>query len=154
MLLIKTDTRLLEINADGEKYFDAILKMMLDERKPTAEGGIQKDPVKIALNGKAAEGEEEKEGYRGFLHLECSRCGRAKTFCAKEKMTVHRCCDCGKETELKDMRMAYTKCKCGQESYYLTNRTDAVLDIPCAHCGAPVSVMWNPNKKCYETIRG
>lgn len=39
MLFIKTDTRELTINNEnGEKYFDAILSMMLEERKPSTGG--------------------------------------------------------------------------------------------------------------------
>lgn len=39
MLFIKTDTRELTINNEnGEKYFDAILSMMLEERKLSAGG--------------------------------------------------------------------------------------------------------------------
>ena len=151
MLFIKTDTRELTINNEnGEKYFDAILSMMLEERKLSA-GGVQKaQDERPAYTKEAGEAEE---GFRGFLHLTCSRCGRTKTFYAKEKMTVHRCCDCGKETELKEMRRAYTSCECDQDSFYLTNSTMPVLKIPCVRCGADVPVEWNAEKKCYETIR-
>lgn len=42
MLFIKTDTRELTINNEnGEKYFDAILSMMLEERKPSTGGGTE-----------------------------------------------------------------------------------------------------------------
>ena len=150
MLFIKTDTRELTINNEnGEKYFDTILQMMLEERKPSA-GGVQKtQDERPAYTKEAAEAEE---GYKGFLHLTCSRCGRTKTFHSRERLTVHRCCDCGKETELKEMRRVYTSCGCGQDSYYLTNNTMPVLKIPCVRCGADVSVEWNTEKKCYETI--
>lgn len=171
MLYIRTETREMAIhNVDGEKYFDAIMKMMLEERtvpsmgedaparKPDATTGmvaparldepIQKEAE--CLHEKPV-GERE-EGYKGFMHITCSRCGRAKTFHAKEKMTVYRCCDCGKETELKDMRRAYTSCECGQDSYYLTNSKQDLIDIPCVNCGAPVTVAWNGFEKKYETI--
>ena len=40
MLFIKTDTRELTINNEnGEKYFDAILSMMLEDRKMSFGGG-------------------------------------------------------------------------------------------------------------------
>ena len=60
----------------------------------------------------------------------------------------------GKETELKEMRRAYTSCECDQESFYLTNSTMPVLKIPCVRCGADVAVSWNSEKECYETIKG
>ena len=42
MLFIKTDTRELTINNEnGEKYFDAILSMMLEDRKMSAGGGTE-----------------------------------------------------------------------------------------------------------------
>ena len=156
MFLIKTETRELKIdNGNGEKYFDAILKMMLDERKPTTEGGIQKETVKAVSIGGKAESEEEKEGYKGFLHLECSRCGRTRSFFAKDKLRVHRCCDCGKETELKEVRRAYLSCSgCDTDVYYLTNSTADSLRISCFKCGTDVKLKWNPEKGCYETIEG
>lgn len=150
MLFIKTDTRELTINNEnGEKYFDAILSMMLEERKPSMGGGQKAQDERPAYTKEAG----EEEGFRGFLHLTCSRCGRTKTFYSKERLTVHRCCDCGKETELKEMRRVYTSCGCGQDSYYLTNNTMPVLKIPCIRCGADVPVGWNEEKKCYETVR-
>lgn len=152
MLFIKTDTRELTINNEnGEKYFDAILSMMLEDRKMSA-GGAQNKQDERPTYTKVSE--EIEEGFRGFLHLTCSRCGRTKTFHSKERLTVHRCCDCGKETELKEMRRVYTSCGCGQDSYYLTNNTAPVLKIPCVRCGAEVGVAWNEEKRCYETIRG
>lgn len=154
MLYIKTDTRELTINNEnGERYFDAILQMMLDEkRKPVgmeAPAATVKVPLIKTLN---PEVKEEEPGYRGFMHITCSRCGRTKTFYSKEKRTVYRCCDCGKETELTEMRKAYTSCECGQDSYYLTNVKDDLIDIPCVNCGAPVTVGWNGFEEKYETI--
>lgn len=152
MLFIKTDTREMTINNDsGEKYFDAILSMMLEERKLSSGGGQNSEKERPAPT--EPQKEEPEDGYKGFLHLSCSRCGRTKTFHAKERMTVHRCCDCGKETELEFMRRVYTSCNCGQDSYYLTNRKEEKLKIPCVRCGAEVLVGWNPEKCCYETIR-
>lgn len=127
MLYIRTETREMAIhNVDGEKYFDAIMKMMLEERTVPSMGvgEPQRKPEPIQNEAEIVPEKpvgEREEGYKGFMHITCSRCGRTKTFHAKEKMTVYRCCDCGKETELKDMRRAYTSCECGQDSYYLTN---------------------------------
>lgn len=42
MLFIKTETRELTINNEsGEKYFDALLGMMLEERKLSSGGGTE-----------------------------------------------------------------------------------------------------------------
>ena len=152
MLFIKTDTRELTINNEnGEKYFDAILSMMLEDRKMSLGGAQNSEEDRPGMTGGTAE--EPEEGYKGFLHLSCSRCGRTKTFHAKERMTEYRCCDCGKETPLEIMRRVYTSCDCGQDSYYLTNRKGDVLKIPCVRCGKEVLVGWNPEKKCYETSK-
>ena len=158
MLYIRTETREMAIhNVDGEKYFDAIMKMMLEERTVPSVGvaAPERKPEPIQKEAEIVPEKpvgEREEGYKGFMHITCSRCGRTKTFHAKEKMTVYRCCDCGKETELKDMRRAYTSCECGQDSYYLTNSKQDLIDIPCVNCGAPVTVEWNRFEEKYETI--
>ena len=154
MFLIKTETRELKIdNGNGERYFDAILKMMLDERKPTINGGIASGTANPPVTEQTVEKEGREEGVKGFVHLTCSRCGRTKTTFWKNRQKAYRCCDCGKETELGYMRKAYAECECGHTAYYLTNSQAEVLSIPCVACGAPMNVKWNPEKECYETMR-
>ena len=161
-------------NVDGEKYFDAIMRMMLEERtvpsmgedaparKPDATTGmvaparldepIQKEAE--CLHEKPV-GERE-EGYKGFMHITCSRCGRVKTFFAKERIKAFRCHDCDKETELipEKMRKAYASCKCGTDIHYWTNSEEGAFDISCLNCGAPVTVSWNSKLKCFQTLKG
>ena len=57
---------------------------------------------------------EHPDGYKGFLYIKCDKCGKEKGFCAKEKIKSYKC-ECGKETELVNLKPLYTKCKCGNE---------------------------------------
>lgn len=60
MLFIKTDTRELTINNEnGEKYFDAILSMMLEERKLSA-GGYRRRRMN-ALHTQKRTGNQKKD---------------------------------------------------------------------------------------------
>lgn len=100
--------------------------------------------------------DKENLGFKGFMHITCSRCGRTKTFFAKEHIKKFFCKECDKETELclEGMRKAYANCKCGNKAFYWTNSVEGEFDIACINCGAPVPVTWNSKKKCYETMRG
>ena len=62
MLFIKTDTRELTINNEnGEKYFDAILSMMLEERKVSA-GGYRRYRMNSLRTQKKPEKKKVSEG--------------------------------------------------------------------------------------------
>lgn len=67
---------------------------------------------------------EHPDGYKGFLYIKCDKCGKEKGFCAKEKIKSYKC-ECGKETELVNLKPLYTKCKCGNEFKYMTNMNTA-----------------------------
>lgn len=110
-----------------------------------------------SLETEPAEAAEEKpeiiqEGYGGFLYVKCPSCGKVKGFCAKTRISNFRC-DCGTVSHLKDMVPLFMECKCGRRARYLTNMTDAVFDMDCYDCGAPVAMEWNEKKKCYETMK-
>lgn len=162
MLYIRTETREMAIhNVDGEKYFDAIMKMMLEERTVPSMGvaAPERKPEPIQKEAEVVPEKpvgEREEGYKGFMHITCSRCGRVKTFFAKERIKAFRCRDCDKETELipEKMRKAYASCKCGTDIHYWTNSEEGAFDISCLNCGAPVTVSWNSKMKCFYTLKG
>lgn len=95
----------------------------------------------------------ERKGYRGFLYVKCVHCGNEWGLNAREERTSVHCNNCGKDTELSDVVRAYVNCECGGRFTYLTNSTEACFDINCLKCRAPVPLMYNKAKRCYETIR-
>ncbi len=95
---------------------------------------------------------KDEEGYTGFLHISCE-CGNTKSFCAKGKMKSFKCEECGRITELKDLKRAYLNCECGGRFRYYTNETADMFDLECLNCGQPVALKYNEKKKLYETIK-
>lgn len=92
------------------------------------------------------------EGYSGFLYIKCEHCGQIHAFCAKHKLTYHKCPDCGNKTDLEDLTPLFMQCECGKRSKYLTNMDEFAFDINCIECGSPVSVKYNSKRGTYETI--
>lgn len=97
---------------------------------------------------------EDAEGYRGFLHLRCPKCGELSTFCSKAGVRESRCCKCGHIYSLSGLTRAQLACPCGNSSHYHTNRTDWYIDIPCIRCGDPVTLEYSPKQGCYRTAKG
>ena len=154
MLIIKTQTREFSIrDGKGEMYFDMFCRMLLSGELEEPMLFPQPKKTELKQEEKPVEEKHCDDGYRGFLHITCSRCGRTKTFHAKERIKAYRCNDCGKETELNkdNMSRAYTRCECGTDSHYYTNSEDDETEIPCINCGSHVHVTWNSDKKVYET---
>lgn len=94
-----------------------------------------------------------EKGYTGFLHIKC-KCGEERSFCARSEMNFCKCDKCGEETELKDLKLAFANCECGQCSRYFTNETAEMFDLNCVRCGGPVALKYNKKKNLYETIKG
>lgn len=99
----------------------------------------------------SAAGRREPEAYKGFLIAKCEHCGKIKGFCAKQPITQFLC-ECGKKTELHDLKMVHLKCKCGSQYNYRTNMTEEVFDFPCLKCGNPVDLELNKRGDTYVTI--
>ena len=91
--------------------------------------------------------------YRGFLWVKCPYCGEANGFSTRNDIDCYFCRSCRKESPLKDLKPLYVTCECGKRYKYMTNLTEAMADIPCLNCGAPVPVMRNVKSGVYETIR-
>lgn len=96
---------------------------------------------------------QEPRGYTGFLHIRCEHCGKTKTFCAKHQLSYYGCKECGKKTDLKDLKQAFINCECGGTARYFTNETAELIELNCINCGMPVALKYNAKKKLYETIR-
>ena len=83
--------------------------------------------------------DEEQESYKGFLYIECEKCGALKGFCVKHPLTYHKC-ECGHETRLRGLRPAHVKCECNSQFRYHTNIQRDAFTIECLHCGSPVDM--------------
>ena len=90
---------------------------------------------------------------KGFLHIQCPQCGRARSVFAKEPITEFRC-RCGNAVPLPErMTRAFVSCpSCEREVRYLTNRTDEGFTLRCFACSAPVDLEYNVRKGLYETL--
>ena len=95
---------------------------------------------------------EEDEGYKGFLLVECKRCGKIKGFCAKRPIAQNRC-ECGEVTELHDLKVAHVKCaNCGRSYTYKTNIDRETFEYNCLNCGSPVDLTLNKRGDTYVTV--
>ena len=94
----------------------------------------------------------DDEGYKGFLLMECEECGKIKGFCARKPITSYRCDDCGHITQLKNLRPAFLKCKCGREYKYKTNAKGYLITYNCLDCGSPVDLELNSRETAYVTV--
>lgn len=96
---------------------------------------------------------DEKKKVKGFVYIKCIHCGAISGRCLKNQADHFTCPECGKETELDDLRELSVNCECGKRFFYQTNLKMKMFDINCLECGAPVAVFWNDKKEKYETMR-
>lgn len=95
----------------------------------------------------------EKKGYYGFLHIRCRKCGNARSFCSRNRISIYKCPKCSEKTELSQLKRAYINCECGGMFKYFTNESEEIFDLKCLECGQPVAVKYNRKKNLYETIK-
>ena len=94
---------------------------------------------------------DAQEGYRGFLYIECEKCGKTKGFCVKHSITHHQC-ECGHKTELRNLLPAHVRCECDKRFTYHTNVQSNVFTIDCLSCGSPVDMELGAKAKAFVTI--
>ena len=143
---------LVEVPAvENPDFKEAVHQMVTPEKLPpqeTIQGEPEVAPMEINKNMT-----QELSGYTGFLHIRCEHCGKSKTFCTKHQLSYYGCKECGKKTDLKDLKGAFINCECGGTAGYLTNETAELIELNCINCGMPVALKYNAKKKLYETIR-
>lgn len=89
---------------------------------------------------RAQDDQDEREGYKGFLRIRCTRCDKMKLFCTKKRLTGYYC-ECGGYTDLDDLVEINARCSvCGHTWGYRTNNTDPLDEITCLSCGAPITL--------------
>lgn len=143
---------LVEVPAvENPDFKEAVHQMVTPEKLPPQET-IQGEPevVPMEINKNLT---RESRGYAGFLHIRCEHCDKTKTFCDKHQLSYYGCKECGKKTDLKDLKLAFINCECGGRTRYFTNETAELIELNCINCGMPVALKYNAKKKLYETIR-
>ena len=154
--MLKRNRFLVEVPAvENPDFKEAVHQMVTPEKLPPQEP-IREDPEEeseAAPMGIDRSQAQESRGYTGFLHIRCEHCGKTKTFCAKHQLSYYGCKECGKKTDLKDLKRAFINCECGGMTRYLTNETAELIELNCINCGMPVALKYNAKKKLYETIR-
>ena len=149
--MLKRNRFLVEVPAvENPDFKAAVRQMTTPEKRPPEPIREEPEVVPMEINKSLT---LEPRGYTGFLHIRCEHCGKTKTFCAKHQLSYYGCKECGKKTDLKDLKQAFTNCECGGTSRYFTNETAELIELNCINCGMPVALKYNAKKKLYETIR-
>lgn len=105
------------------------------------------------IKKKSAKIQGPKDGkYKGFLYIRCDHCGEEIGYYAKERTNEFSCRECGKKTDLSELRWANVDCKCGKHFTYRTNAKSEILTINCINCGFPVDMMINTGRNAYVSI--
>ena len=143
---------LVEVPAvENPDFKEAVHQMVTPEKMPPQEPAPEEpEAVPMESNKNLT---QESRGYAGFLHIRCEHCGKTKTFCVKRQLSYYGCEECGKKTDLKDLKLAFINCECGDMARYFTNETAELIELNCINCGMPVALKYNAKKKLYETIR-
>ena len=72
--------------------------------------------------------------YFGFLLIKCPRCGKIRAFYTKHPIGTYHC-ECGHDTELRDLRPVFHNCLCGDTLKYQTNIDEPSFTLTCNRCG-------------------
>lgn len=155
MITIRTEKESITLKLteeESQRKFWEIVSILQKEGK-TLGGGITHQETSETIQDEP-KGQQEDEGYTGFLHIKCPECGETASYCAKKPTREHICRSCGKHIELKELVYLNVDCECGRHSLYKTNRLEKEFDVECINCGTPVAVEWNEKKKLYQTIKG
>ena len=130
---------LVEVAAVENPDFKAAVHQMVTPEKLPPQETIQGEPevAPMEINKNMT---QELRGYAGFLHIRCEHCGKTKTFCTKHQLSYYGCKECGKKTDLKDLKLAFINCECGGRTRYFTNETAELIEQNCINCGMPVAL--------------
>lgn len=150
--MLKRNRFLVEVPVVENPDFKAAVHQMVTPEKLPPQEPVREEPEVAPMeNNKNLTW--KPRGYTGFLHIRCEHCGKTKTFCAKHQLSYYGCKECGKKTDLKDLKQAFINCECGGTARYFTNETAELIELNCINCGMLVALKYNAKKKLYETIR-
>ncbi len=109
--------------------------MYISIETPFTQMRLTMPPKKAAkLARLACEYADKSLKYSGFLLIKCPHCGKVRAFFTRTAIQDYHC-ECGRDTELKDLRVAYKECQCGNSLKYLTNIDEPEFDLACDLCG-------------------
>ena len=167
--LMNTAIELVDEENNGQNILECVLEEEEEQPGLTEENEMQEEPETEAVphdtrhrrvdslfpGFKRAEPvnaqQTHEDGYSGFLMIECASCGEVREFCSKKKIKYNRC-RCGAQTELKDLRRMFVRCKaCGRESRYYTNLQRRFYITKCIDCNSPVEIRHNDKGTTYVT---
>ena len=150
--MLKRNRFLVEVPAvENPDFKEAVNQMVTPEKLPPQEPIREGSEVALMEINKNLT--RESRGYAGFLHIRCEHCGKTKTFCTRYQLRYYGCKERGGKTDLKDLKLAFINCECGDTARYFTNETAELIELNCINCGMPVALKYNAEKKLYETIR-
>ena len=75
---------------------------------------------------------------KGFVYLECSKCGRRHGFYTDKEKSYYRCDECGYDTNIDNSKLRRLRldCEiCGKSYLYTTNITEEKPQMQCFSCG-------------------
>mgnify|MGYP000652204074 CR=1 FL=1 len=117
-----------------------------EEETPEDGGGVDTEE---------GEGREETEvlTYRGYMHLECPKCGKISSFYINKEQRGYICNHCGTYSRFATPLVpAWEYCKhCGLTKY-MTNLTDMEFTKECRKCGKPLTLRWDEETETYKTV--
>ena len=86
-----------------------------------------------------------------YLLLKCSDCQNIRGYRVPKTNKAQTCKACGTSIPLTNLKKAQAVCECGYVWQYRTNLTSKFEEIPCIHCGSPITMERHRNGD-YGTI--
>lgn len=91
-----------------------------------------------------------KRATQGYLHIECPKCGKAKSFSVYHDIDTYDC-DCGNKVPLDDLVGVMMTCpKCSKRHHFQTNIRDPHFQLGCVKCGSETTVWWDGRRQEYH----
>ena len=87
---------------------------------------LEEEQEKVAVE-ETENAPDEKKKVKGFVYIKCIHCGAISGRCLKNQADHFTCPECGKETELDDLRELSVNCECGKRFFYQTNIRQLLL---------------------------
>lgn len=148
---------------DAEDRFKAIaLELLCFAGSPEADG--EPSPENTSRQAPAAAVNEQApadtiEPAKPFFqidktayYLECTSCGKRKSFMWAGKMRYYKCTECQEGHKLDHDTLAKIDfdCSCGEQQTYFTNVTELAFEMNCFRCGATVPIAYDDAVERFE----
>ena len=89
---------------------------------------------------------------KGFLYIECDKCGRRKGFCSRIEMSHYRCDECGYDSIIQPHKLRKMKVECdncGGVYNYVTNVQEDKLELQCFNCNNIIPMFYFKRDNIY-----